>query len=132
MNVTMIVQHVNKEIEMAIIYMRSVPGKPKKRALTQPLQCLMPDGGIDMIPVEFEWDGSSGPVMLQGIFPRWRHPISSCKHDYRCSKAKNRADRKFADKEFHKDVQKTSWWITAAMGYAGVRIGSYLGIGNNF
>jgi len=117
---------------MAIIYMRSVPGKPKMRALTQPLQCLMPGGEIAMIPVDFEWDGSSGPVMLQGIFPRWRHPISSCKHDWRCDKAKNKKDRKFADEQFQIDVGKTSWKITSKIGYWGVRIGAFFGIGNNF
>jgi len=50
----------------------------------------MPDGSIDMIPIDFTWDGSSVPYVFQGFFPRHRHPVSSAKHDYRCGKAKNK------------------------------------------
>ena len=117
---------------MTIIWMRNVEGKPKMRALTAPLYCIMGDGSESCIPFDFEWDGSSVPVIFQGIFPRHRHPVSSCKHDWRSSHAKNKKDRAFADKEFRKDVRKTSWWITAAIGYAGVRIGALFGVGSNF
>jgi hypothetical protein len=46
--------------------------------------------------------------------------------------AKNPVDRRFADKEFEKDVGKTSWWLTKKVGYLGVRIGAFLGIGCNY
>jgi hypothetical protein len=46
--------------------------------------------------------------------------------------AKNPVERKFADKEFEKDVGKTSWWLTKKVGYIGVRIGAFLGIGTNY
>ena len=115
-----------------IIYMRSVPGKPDYRALTQPLRCDNFDGTYGYVPVNFEWDGSSVPFIFQGIFPRHKHPIASCRHDWRCLMAKNPVDRRFADKEFEKDVGKTSWWLTKKVGYLGVRIGAFLGIGCNY
>src|SRR6056297_3666152 len=95
-----------------IIYMRNVPGKPKCRALTAPLYCKNMDGSSGYIPFDFEWDGSSVPFIFQGFFPRQRHPIASCRHDWRCLNAKNKTERAWADKEFEKDVGKTSWWVT--------------------
>jgi len=115
-----------------IIYMRSVPGKPDHRALTQPLSCGNPDGSAGLVPVNFEWDGSSVPWIFQGFFPRHKHPIASCRHDWRCLHARNPAERKWADKEFEADVGRTSWWVTKKLGYAGVRIGALLGIGCNY
>lgn len=115
-----------------IIHMRNVPGTPDNRALDKPLPLLLQDGTTGEVPVDFEWDGSSVPWAFQGLFPRHNHPIASCRHDYRCKHAKNPAERKFADKEFEKDVGTTSWWITKKVGYIGVRIGAFLGIGSNF
>jgi hypothetical protein len=112
--------------------MRNVPGEPLLRALTKPIDCLMWDGSVDQIPIDFQWDGSSVPWIFQGFFPRHRHPIASCRHDWRCSHAKNAADRLWADNQFRIDVGTTSWKITAWFGYVGVRIGAFLGIGNNF
>ena len=112
-----------------IIHMRNVPGKPKNRALNHPLLCHNIDGTFCGIPIDFQWDGSSVPFVFQGVFPRHRHPIASCRHDWRCKNAKTPAERKFADKQFRTDVGKTSWWITKQVGYIGVRIGAYLGIG---
>jgi hypothetical protein len=90
------------------------------------------DGTVSYIPSGFTWDGSSVPFIFQGIFPRHNHPIASCRHDYRCQKATSKAERKFADKEFEKDVGTTSWWITKKVGYLGVRVGAFLGIGSSF
>jgi len=115
-----------------IIYMKSVEGSPKKRALTKPLSCMSESGMEEFIPVGFIWDGSSVPALFQGIFPRHKHPISSARHDWRCRNAKNKADRKYADAQFKKDVGKTSWGITANLGYIGVRIGAFFGVGSNF
>ena len=117
---------------MVIIHMRNVPGKPNHRALDKPLPYMTREGKQEYIPKDFEWDGSSVPWFAQGIFPRHRHPVASCRHDKRCGDATCAEDRKFADLEFRKDVRKTSWWITAAAGYYGVRIGAFLGIGSNF
>jgi len=115
-----------------IIHMRNVPGTDDTRALDAPLPCLLFDGSMGEVPVDFEWDGASTPAPLQAVFPRHNHPIASCRHDYRCKQAKNAAERKFADKEFEKDVGTTSWWITKKVGYYGVRIGAFFGIGSDF
>ncbi len=117
---------------MTIIHMRTVVGDPNMRALTNPLLCSMRDGTTKMIPFDFKWDGSSVPWIFQGLFPRHRHPVASCRHDYRCGKAENDEDRKFADDEFEIDVRKTSWAVTARAAHAFVRIGAFLGIGSNY
>ncbi len=112
-----------------IICMRNVPGKPNHRALTAPLPYRRMDGTTGLIPPPFDWDGSSVPWIFQGFFPRHKHPIASCRHDWRCRNAETPGERLFADREFERDVGRTSWWITKKFGYIGVRIGAYLGIG---
>lgn len=115
-----------------IVYMRTVKNEPLFRALLKPLPCLNMDGSMGAVPVGFESDGSSTPWIFQGLFPRHRHPIAFFRHDYRCRNAKTPEERLFADREFEKDVGKTSWWITKKIGYAGVRIGAWLKIGCNY
>jgi hypothetical protein len=115
-----------------IIYMRSVYERPDHRALTSPLPLLQQDGSMGEVPINFEWDGSSVPLIFQGIFPQHKHPIASCRHDWRCAQAKNADERKWADQQFEKDVGTTSWWITKKVGYLGVRVGAFFGIGNRF
>jgi len=134
-----------------IIYMRTVPGKPNHRALSAPLYCPKQDGSSGLIPFDFEWDGSSSELIsengskikrgllrvlseplnfcMRSVFPRHRHPIASCRHDWRCRKAKTPEERAWADKQFEIDVGTTSWWITKKLGYWGVRIGAMLGVG---
>ena len=115
-----------------LIHMRNVPGKPKHRALDRPLPCVDFDGADGFVPQDFEWDGSSVPLIFQGIFPRHNHPIASCRHDWRCRTARNAAERKWADEQFEADVGTTSWWITKKIGYLGVRIGALFGIGCHY
>lgn len=115
-----------------LIHMRNVPGTDDNRALDAPLPVLMPDGTTEEIPTDFEWDGNSVPLLFRGVFPRHNHPIASCRHDYRCKKAKNKRERAFADTHFEKDVGKTSWWITKKVGYIGVRVGAFFGVGSSF
>jgi len=115
-----------------IIHMRNVPGTDSGRALDAPLGCEMMDGTIDLIPTDFIWDGNSTPFLVRPLFPRHNHPIASCRHDYRCGKARNDAERLFADQQFKKDVGTTSWKITAMIGYIGVRIGAFFGVGSNY
>jgi hypothetical protein len=108
-----------------IIFMRTVPEKEDHRALTKPLSVTTIDGKTEEIPVGFEWDGSSVPWFFQRVFPRHKHPIASCRHDWRCTYTKNATERKWADGEFQKDVGTTSWWITKKIGFLGVRIGAF-------
>lgn len=109
------------------IYMRSVPGKLDVLELTKPLPC-----GNGLIPVEYQWNGASSGVLRKVLilnFPKWKHPIATCRHDWRCEHAKTAEERKFADQMFRKDVGKggTKWEQTK--GYIGVRIGAMFGIG---
>ena len=117
---------------MTIIYMRNVPECPQHRALTSPLEYKKMDGTYGFIPIDFTWDGSSVPFIFQGIFPRHNHPVASCRHDWRCMNARTKEERLFADKEFETDVGTTSWWITKKIGYWGVRIGAFFGVGCNY
>jgi len=114
-----------------LIFMRNEPSDPDLRVLTAPLRCLMFDGSVDEIPVGFTWNGNSSGI-FQFLFPRHNHPIASCCHDHRCGKARNAAERLFADNEFKKDVRTTGWWVTAQAGYIGVRIGAFFGVGSSF
>lgn len=115
-----------------IIHMRNYPGNPQNRVLDDPLVCLNMDGSTGFVPVDFMWDGSSVPYVFQGIFPRHNHPIASCRHDWRCKNAKNATERAWADQQFREDVGTTSWWITKQVGFIGVRIGAFLGVGVNY
>lgn len=112
------------------IYMKSVKGDLGWRELTKPLLCG--DGYIDP---PFRWNGASSGIfqyLLIFNFPKWKHPIASCRHDFRCSIAKNKEERKLADELFRKDVGigGTKW--EQVKGYAGVRIGAFFGIGVNY
>jgi hypothetical protein len=119
---------------MTVIHMRNVPGKGDMwRALDMSLPCPMWPGyvGEERVPRNFMWNGHSAGL-LSFTFPRWNHPIASCRHDFRCLMAENAEQRAWADRMFREDVGTTSWWITKQWGYAGVRAGALLGIGSNF
>lgn len=150
------------ETRLNTIYMSNVPGEPLLRKLIEPLECAMRDGTFWIIPKGFSWDGSSVPtwlfvwigllltiigtlaphawmslivailIFIMGAFPKWRHPIASCKHDFRCMHAQTPKERKWADERFREDVGKTSWWITKQTGYIGVRLGAYIGVGVHY
>ena len=117
---------------MTIIHMRTVEKKPKLRALDQPLPYVDRFNCKKEVEIDFEWDGSSVPPVAKWFFPRHRHPVASCTHDKMCGEAICDLDRKFADKVFKKNVATTSWKITAVVGYIGVRIGAFFGVGSNF
>lgn len=110
------------------IHMSDVEGKPDHRKLdvTFPRFGDGPD-----IPAGFEWDGASVPRLFRSAFPKHRHPKASCGHDYDCSLAKNKKERKEADERFKRCVNRTSK-IEGFIGFIGVRIGSFFGVGNNF
>ncbi len=115
-----------------VVYMRTVLERPLNRVLIIPHYCPGMNGTQDIIPAEFEWDGASVPYLLQFIIQRHRHPVASCRHDWRCRNAKNAAERKWADEQYKLDVGSTSWKVTAVAGYIGVRIGAAFGVGCNY
>lgn len=110
------------------IQMESVPGRLDWMELAFPLPC-----GEDYIPVGFQWNGASvGPLRRLPIigFPKWKHPIATCRHDWRCGLARTREERKIADKLFRRDISigqeqniMLKWW-EQVKGYVGVRIGA--------
>lgn len=117
-----------------ILHYRTIPKKGDDwRALDTPLPCPMWPGydGNEEVPQDFEWNGNSSGL-LAPIFPKWNHPIASCRHDFRCGKAKNAVERSWADQQFRADVGTTSWWVTKQIGYLGVRVGALLGIGCSY
>lgn len=107
----------------------TIKGKTDWRRTTTELPC-----GDGFIEVGFEFNGASvGP--LRFLFPKWKHPIATCRHDKRCNEAdkykKNNYDtykklRKFADAEFKKDVGKGGNWWEKQVGYIGVRVGAII------
>ncbi|MCD6526138.1 MAG: hypothetical protein J7K75_03995 [Desulfuromonas sp.] len=105
------------------IYMRSVPGQLDVLELTQPLPC-----GDGKIEAGYRWNGASvGPLRKVPMlgFPKWKHPIATCRHDWRCEQAKTEEERLFADQEFMVDVGRggTAW--EQMKGYFGVRLGAF-------
>lgn len=115
-----------------LIHMRNVPGTDNERALDAPLPMLLPDGTTGEVPTDFVWNGNSVPFVFRGMFPQHNHPIASCRHDRGCELAKNKAEREFFDKRFEIDTGTTSYWITKKIGFIGVRIGAFFGIGSNY
>jgi hypothetical protein len=106
---------------------RTIEGEPICRALTKVRLCPMPDGTVDEIPVDYEWDGSSVPRLFQGAFPKWRHPIASVLHDWGCEHSTDSPeDRKWHDDKFQDNVGSTSWWLTKKVGWLGVRTGAFM------
>ena len=94
--------------------------------LTKPLRC-----GTGFIPVGFRWNGASVNPLIRGLFPRWKHPIASCRHDFRCGLAqRHKALRKRADVLFKQDTGVKGNKFEQVIGYWGVRCGAFFGIGS--
>jgi len=110
------------------------------RELLEPIPC-----GHDWIPSGFLWDGASSGRWLSPLIPRWRHPVFSCKHDFRnfliremlrygmdLKEAKRL--RKISDQLGREDIlldQKREWVgkTEAFIAYYGMRFGALLRIG---
>lgn len=112
------------------IYMRSVPGQLDVMELTRPLPC-----GDGEIPVGYRSNGASSGIFRRLLFlnfPKWKHPIASFRHDFRCERATSSEDRKFADKRYRIDVGKGGTKWEQVKGYLGVRTGALFGIGSDY
>lgn len=111
----------------------TIKGKTDWRKLTHPLPC-----GAGCIEVDFKWNGASSGIFRRLIilnFPKWKHPIATCRHDKRCEIAERfknghyslyRKLRKFADVEFPKDVAIGGTWWETKKGYIAVRAGAMM------
>ena len=121
----------DEEVYDPYIYMRNVPDIPDHYALTKPLMC-----GDGWIPVDFTWNGSGSGGgwfgwLQRKAFPKWKHPIASCRHDWRCSLLETEEQRDITDTLFRRDVARTGTRLEAQIGYIGVRIGAIFNIGSN-
>lgn len=121
------------------ISMDSIPGCLDWKEVTEPLPC-----GEGYINPPFRFDGSSSSI-FRFLIPKWRHPIASARHDFRCSLLRDMVTegmpmkqaqklRQIADKLFRDDLtigQQTKWRskFESLAGYYGVRIGAMLRIG---
>lgn len=108
------------------IYMTAVKDTTDRMELTAPLPC-----GDGYVPKGFQWNGATvGPLRHCPIigFPKWKHPIATCRHDFRCGLAMTFEERLIADRLFRRDVgiRGTRW--ERLKGYIGVRIGAYFSI----
>ncbi|MCF6265245.1 MAG: hypothetical protein L3J57_01715 [Desulfuromusa sp.] len=110
------------------IYMRSVPGKLDVLELTRPLPC-----GNGLVPAGYQWNGASSGI-LRNLpivnFPKWKHPIATCRHDWRCAHTKTKKQRKIADQMFRADVGQGGTRWEQIKGYLGVRLGALFGVGS--
>lgn len=122
------------------IKMAAVKGCLSHKQLLEPIPC-----GNSWIPLPFKWDGSSNPRFLSPLIPKWRHPVFSAKHDFRCKIIRQlRRDgmswreamklRKIADKLGREDIMigqksKLVGETEAFIAYIGVRLGAYIGAG---
>ena len=84
------------------IYLRSVPEDLEWMEVIKPIPC-----GTGFIPVGFKYNGASSGIFSKVIvlnFPKWKHRIATCRHDWRCILSDTREKRAFADKMFKRDI----------------------------
>lgn len=83
------------------------------------------------VPKGFRFDGASAPRLFWSVIPPMRETTkASCVHDYLCRTAKSKEDRRKADRLFFKMLREANLNIFRCLiGYLGVRIGAFLGIG---
>jgi len=91
----------------------------------------------EVIPKGFRYDGASSPAfpLSRFICPKYsKNMKAACLHDWLCRKAKTHEERKEADFKYllmKRYVEHEVLW-KCKLSYYGVRIGDFLGIGNNF
>lgn len=83
------------------------------------------------VPAGFKSDGASCPRLFWAIIPPFKRTKKAAfVHDYLCSVAKNKYDRRAADCLFYMILRRNGINIVrATIGYIGVRIGALIGIG---
>jgi hypothetical protein len=84
------------------------------------------------VPAGFEFDGASTPRIFWSILPPFKDTkIAACIHDYLCIQARTKEDRLYADKLFYHILkhQGRISGLRALIGYVGVRLGAFAGIG---
>ena len=110
------------------IYLRSCPEDLDWMEVIKPVPC-----GTGFIPVGFKYNGASSGIFAKLIvlnFPKWKHRIATCRHDWRCALADTKEKRKFADMMFKRDVAQGGTKWEQIKGYYGVRVGAFFGVGS--
>jgi hypothetical protein len=85
-----------------------------------------------IVPKGFNFDGASAPRAFWPAIPPFKNTVEeSCIHDWLCKNAKNKKDRLFADRLFLKMLLEDPIInnARAILGYAGVRVGAFMGYG---
>ena len=140
-----LVNYFTKEIPEVLegwdgkIHLQSVAGYLDLKEVTERLPC-----GEGYIEPPFRFDGSSSGI-FRFLIPKWRHPIASVRHDFRCALLRQLVAegmsmrdaqklRKIADQLYREDLKigqtsKTRSLFESTAGYTGVRIGAMLRIG---
>lgn len=87
-----------------------------------------------VVPVGFIFDGASTPRLLWSIIPPFKKTMrAACVHDYMCRTARNNGDRKKADQYFLQALKEMGFNpVRRTLGYIGVRVGAFFGVGNHF
>ncbi len=102
------------------IRLDTIKDRPDWRRLVKKVPC-----GEGYIPGGYEYNGANVIGLIRAVFPKWRNPIATVRHDWRRQHARNFDDDAFADAAFHKDVRKTSGRVISYLGYLGVRANAY-------
>jgi hypothetical protein len=122
----------------------TIVGRVDWRRTTTELPC-----GNGVVEIGFVFNGASAGIFRKMAilnFPKWKHPISTCRHDKRCSIANNQLSlsqmypylsekarayrkeyrrlRKIADAKFFKDVGVGGTWWEQAKGWLAVSLGA--------
>ena len=101
--------------------------------LREDVELLLPFSGMTRIQAPYRWNGNSTPPtpLMRWVMPKWFYLIASLFHDYLCEQAgKDKLARERADKDYKwilKRLYKQK--ATSALGYVGVRIGAFFGVG---
>lgn len=86
------------------------------------------------VPKGFKFDGASAPRFFWPVIPPMRETTkASCVHDFLCRTAKSKEDRLKADRLFFTMLKEAKLNIARCIiGYLGVRIGAFFGIGVHY
>lgn len=86
------------------------------------------------VPAGFQFDGASAPRFFWAIIPPYKETKkAACIHDWMCRNAEDAKDRKRADKLFYTMLREAGLSrIRSGIGYLGVRLGSFFGIGVHY
>ena len=107
------------------IYCKTISGCPGWRELLKDYKYKSVT-----VPAGFKWNGASTPFFAKMIIPKFELTLeATAVHDYLCTNATSKADRKEADEIFKEMLRlKGMGKFRSRLGYWGVRIGAFFNI----